>query len=356
MRKSAKRVRSVMALLLSLSLVAAACGDDGDAVTTTEATTATTTTSEATAATSAEEPLRVAILMPGSVTDKAYNADAKLTAETLEAELGALVTYTESVQVPNQADVYRQFANQGYDLVIGWGGQFTDGALTVAEEFPDVKFLVMNSNAANGTNMTSIDTAIEQWQFVAGYVLGRLSESGVIGFVGGGCIPATAAHMHGTMQGALYANPDIDFRATFTGDWEDPTAAQQAAQAMIDVGADALTGNLNNGWFGIFEAARAGGDLPVITEWLAENQELAPDVIVSAVLKSQVRFVVDIARSVMDGTWSGEPLFFTLPANWGPAISNTELLPDDIYEAALGVQAQVASGEIKVERDENCPG
>ena len=343
-----------MALILALTLVATACGDDNDAVTT--AATAATTTSEAATTTSAEEPLRVAILMPGSITDKAYNADAQLAAEAMEAELGASVTYTESVSVPNQADVYRQFANQGYDLVIGWGGQFTDGALTVAEEFPDVKFLVMNSNASNGSNMTSIDTAIEQWQFVAGYVLGRLSEAGVIGFVGGGCIPATAAHMHGTMQGALHANPDIDFRATFTGDWEDPTAAQQAAQAMIDVGADALAGNLNNGWFGIFEVAGDAGNLPVISEWLEENQELAPDVIVSVVLKSQVRFVVDLARTVQDGTWVGEALYYTLPADWGPAISNTELLPDDIYADALDVQAQVASGEIVVERNEDCVG
>ena len=65
----------------------------------------------------------------------------------MTSELGAEVTVTENVQIPNQTDVYRQFAAQGYDLVIGWGGQFTDGAVAAAEEFPDVKFLVVNSGA-----------------------------------------------------------------------------------------------------------------------------------------------------------------------------------------------------------------
>ena len=108
---------------------------------------------------------------------------------------------TENVRIPNQTDVYRQFASQGYDLVIGWGGQFTDGAVAVAEEFPDVKFLVVNSGASNASNLSSMDTAIEQWQFLAGFLLARLSGSGTVGWPATR-FPATAANLHGVEQGA----------------------------------------------------------------------------------------------------------------------------------------------------------
>jgi basic membrane protein A len=91
------------------------------------------------------EGIRVAMLLPGTPTDQGYNADGQRAADAIETELGAEVTVTESVPVPNQNDVYRQFAGQGYDLVIGWGGQFTDGAVAAADEFPDVNFLVVNS-------------------------------------------------------------------------------------------------------------------------------------------------------------------------------------------------------------------
>jgi basic membrane protein A and related proteins len=300
------------------------------------------------------EALQVAIILPGSVQDQGYNADGQRAADLMTSELGANVTVSENVQIPDQTDVYRQFAGQGNDLVIGWGGQFTDGAVAAATEFPDVRFLVVNSGASNGTNLASMDTSIEQWQFLAGFLLGRLSESGTVGWVGGLCFPATAANLHGTEQGAAYANPDIQFLSTFTGDFEDPTSAQQAATAMIEQGADALTQNLNNGIFGMIDAAGAAG-VPFVSEWV-DNSDLAPEVIASSVLKSQARFVTDIASTVQDGTFAGEFIKYDLPADWGPVVSDTDLLPDDLYAEALAVQEQISAGEIAVEHDESCPG
>jgi basic membrane protein A len=305
------------------------------------------------AALAQDDAFQVAIILPGSIQDQGYNADGQRAADLMTSELGAEVTVTENVQIPNQTDVYRQFASQGYDLVIGWGGQFTDGAVAAAEEFPDVDFLVVNSGASNGSNLASMDTAIEQWQFLAGFLLGRLSESGTVGWVGGLCFPATAANLHGTEQGAAYANPDVEFLSTFTGDFEDPTSAQQAAEAMIEQGADALTQNLNNGIFGMIDAAEGGG-VPFVSEWV-DNSDLAPDVIASSVLKSQARFVTDIARTVQDGTFAGEFIKYDLPADWGPVVSDTDLLPDEVYQEALAVQEQISAGEIPVEHDETCP-
>lgn len=344
-------------LVTILALLLVACGGDGGGAAgggTPPPTAAETAPDDATEpGEAAGEALRVAILTPGSVTDNGYNADAQRSAELIEEELGAEVALTQSVAVADQADVYRQFATQGYDLVIGWGGQFTDGAVQVAEEFGDVNFLVVNSQVSNGTNLGAIDTAIEDWQFMAGWLMGTLTESGTVGWVGALCFPATAANLHGTEQGAAYANPDVEFLSTFTGDFEDPTAASQAAQAMIESGADVLSGNLNNGWAGVIEAGRAAG-VPVITEWV-DNSADAPDVIISSVLKSQARFALEAARSVQDGTFAGEFILHELPEDWGPVLSNTELLPDDVYEEALAIQEQIVSGEIDPEHDETCP-
>src|ERR1700733_10112220 len=133
---------------------------------------------------SAADALKIGILLPGNVTDGGYNADGGHTAEALRSTLKADVKVTEGVAIANQADVYRQFAAGGYALVIGWGGQFTDGAVQVAEEFPKTKFLVVNGGAENGKNLASLDTKIEQWEYLAGFVTAKLSKSGVIGWVG----------------------------------------------------------------------------------------------------------------------------------------------------------------------------
>ena len=297
--------------------------------------------------------LKVAVLLPGSPSDQGYNADGQRTADAIKEQLGADVKVTEKVSVPNQVDVYRQYAGQGYDLVIGWGGQFTDGAVTVASEFPDVDFLVINSTAENGTNLSSMDQDIQDWEYVGGYVTAKLSDSGKIGWVGSLCIPPTAANLHGFEQGAKAANPDIEVASTFTGDFEDPTKAQQAAQAMIDDGADALSGNMNNGWFGVFKAAESA-DVPVVTEWV-DNKSLAPKVITSSIMKSQADFIVDLAKKAGDGTLGGKTYQQTFTADTPPAVADNPLLPKGLYDEALDVQKQIADGKVDPKVDTSCP-
>ena len=354
--------RPLVAILAILAFALAACGG-GNTQTQAESSTppptsetggtATQTPTGETTATETGSSIKVAILTPGSTSDNGYNADAARTQKAIEDQLGLQVALSESVDVANQADVYRQFASQGYDLVIGWGGQFTDGAVEVAPEFPNTDFLVVNSNAENGSNLGSLDTSIEDWQFMAGWLAAKLSKSGTIGWVGALCFPATAANLHGTEQGAKYANPDIKVLSTFTGDFEDPTVASQAAKAMIENGADVLTGNLNNGWAGVTEAAKSAG-IQIITEW-ADNSDTAPDTIVSSVLKSQAPFVIDEVKKVMNGNFEGKFTLYGLPADWGPVLSNTSLLDDSLYQQALDVQAKITSGEIKPKHDESCP-
>jgi basic membrane protein A len=289
------------------------------------------------------------------VSDGGYNADGGHTAEALRSALKADVKVTEGVSIANQADVYRQFAAGGYALVIGWGGQFTDGAVQVADEFPNTKFLVVNGGAQNGKNLASLDTKIEQWEYLAGFVTAKLSNSGVIGWVGGQCFPATAANLHAVEQGAKAANPNIKVLATFTGDFEDPIKAQQTAQAMIDTGkADALTGNLNNGWFGVFKAAQSNGKVKVVTEWM-DNRALAPTVISSSILKAQARFIVDVAKTVADGTFQGKHSDFGLTSDWGPVMTKTDMVPEALYESAVALQSDIFSGKVKPIHDTACP-
>ena len=301
------------------------------------------------------QQLKIGILLPGSTADNGYNADGARAAQALRSELKADVQTTENVSVANQADLYRQYAAKGYNVVVGWGGQFTDGAVQVAQEFPDVKFIVVNSGVDNGKNLASIDTDIQDWEFLGGFVTAKLSKTGVIGWIGGQCFPATAANLHGVEQGAKYADANIKVLSTFTGDFEDPTKAQQAAQAMIDSGkAGALTGNLNNGWFGVFKAARDNGKIPVVTEWV-DNHAQASDVIASSIQKSQAKFVVAVVKEISPGKFQGKHYHFGITPDWGDVMTKTNLLPDSLLKEVAGLQAKITSGEIKPKNVADCP-
>src|SRR5205823_1095447 len=135
------------------------------------------------------------------------------------------------------------FASQQYNLIVAWGGQFTNPMQTVAGEFPKVKFMIVNGTVGNGTNLTSVDFYQNEWAFLQGYVMGRLSKSGTVGFIGGQCFPSTAEDTNGVEAGAKYANKNIKFLFTWTGSFTDSTAAQQATRALIGRGADVLGQN-----------------------------------------------------------------------------------------------------------------
>lgn len=344
-----------LAPLVAAALALTACGGGGGGGSAPPASAGGGASGEPAASAGGGDQLRVALILPGETTDRGFNATGEQAAQLMEEQYDADVTFTESVNPADQADVYRQYASQGYDLVIGWGGQFSDGAVEVSAEFPDTNFLVVSSGVENGSNLASYDTAIEDWQFLAGYAMAKLSKTGVVGQVSGQCFPSTAANQNGTRDGALYANPDIEWLSTYTGDFEDPTKAQQAAQAMIDEGADVLHTNLNQAVFGVVQAAQGADDVLVVTEWL-DNHETAPDVIVAGLNKSYAAFVQNKVDDLVNGEWEGVHERFGIPEDWGPGLFDTDLLPDDIYEEVLEVQQQIASGEIEVERDETCPG
>lgn len=344
--------RVLMAMGTAAAVVAlAACGggngetpDDGD-----------TPSAQDPAGGGDQDALKIAILLDGETSDRGFNATGEQAVNMLIEEYGADATYTESVNVAQSVDIFRQYAQQGYDLVVGWGGQFSDGAATAAEEFPDTYFLAVSGSVENGSNLASYDTAIEDWQFLAGYVLAKMSKTGIVGQVSGQCYPSTAANQNGTRDGALYANPDIEWLATYTGDFTDPTKAQQAAQAMIDAGADGLTTNLNDAVWGVVQAAEDSGDVFVMTEWF-DNSEIAPDVIGAALNKTYAPFLANKVDEIIAGEWKGDHQRFGLVEDWGPGVFKTDLLPQDVYDEVLEIQDKIVSGEIDVERDETCPG
>ena len=67
----------------------------------------------------------------------------------IKDEMGAEVAFSESTPVADFDSVFRRFAEQGYDLIIGHGFEFGDVVMRIAPDFPNVKFVA-------GGNPTSV--------------------------------------------------------------------------------------------------------------------------------------------------------------------------------------------------------
>lgn len=300
-----------------------------------------------------EESLKVAMILPGKHDDFGFSQVGASALDTIATKFGAETIYAESVPVAQQVETFRDFARRGFNLIIGWGGQYNDGAKLVAAEFPDTFFVVILGVGSNGSNFASSDLSGEQWDFLDGYVDGKATKTNKVGMLSGPCFDATARASHGFEQGVKFANPAAEVKIVQLDSFDDASAAKEAALALADEGVDVIHLGLNTGNLGAFEAAKERGIL-VSAQFYDQNQQ-APEVVLTSDLRNEGEAAIVAAQMVADGSFDGSPIRVALTADPPALAPFYGLAPDSLYQEALSIQERVASGEIKVEADGSCP-
>lgn len=350
------------AMISSLALLVGACGGGGGGAggdTDTEAAPGTEAASPDgdEAAAGGTEVESIALLLPGRKDDAGYSGTGYRGLVEAAEEFGIEETaVAEEVDVAQQVEVYRDFASQGFDLVFGWGGQFEDGAAQVAEEFPDTYFVVGAGSGGNGSNYGSIDYAGRQWTYLLGWVAGKVSESGKIGYIGGPCAANTARKSHAYALGVQAANPEAEVLFTGLDSFDDPAAAREAALAQIDQGVDVIHAAMNTGNLGVYEAAEEHTDVPVfvVTEF-GDYHEESPETILTSATRDQAAIIAATVEAIESGEFAGEKIEVTMTTEHEPLAPFRGLADESIYEQATEIQAQIASGEIEVPAVSDCP-
>ena len=248
-----RNVLGSASLVVLIALVAAAC-DDGTTETTEAATSATTAapTTEAPA-----DPLQVALLLTARPTDSTWDERGYGGLVALESDFGAETAFTENMTAPEMEGAFRDYASQGYDLVVGHSFGFGDAAMAAATDHPDTMFLV-NAGAHEADNVASISLSEQEAYYLAGALAAEVSATGIIGFIAGQDFPSLILELNGYIDGAVSVNPDIDVRVGWVGGWADPVKAQELAVAMIDEGADVIHTSSGAGDAGVLKAAEDG--------------------------------------------------------------------------------------------------
>ena len=166
---------------------------------------------------------------------------------------------TDYIETTSQSDYAKniaEFADNDYDVVIGVGFLLGDALGDAAKTYPDAKFISVDGIPSTGhdeswnTNGESLFYAEDQAGYLAGVLAASVTESNVIGVVGGLLVvPPVERFVEGYINGAKSVKSDIDVKFTYTSSFVEPEQGKAAAQQMIDAGADVifaaggLTGN-----------------------------------------------------------------------------------------------------------------
>ena len=188
-------------------------------------------------------PLKVGFVYVSPIGEAGWTWQHELGRRAMQQALGAQVQTTVVESVAEGADserVMRDLARQGCGLIFATSFGYLEPALRVAAEFPQVKF-EHAGGYKTAANLATYNARYYEARWLAGWLAGRASRSGIAGYVAGFPVPEVVQGINAFALGMREANPKAEVRVLWLNTWFDPAREREAAQSLIDQGADVLT-------------------------------------------------------------------------------------------------------------------
>ncbi|MGH2382346.1 MAG: BMP family protein, partial [Candidatus Limnocylindria bacterium] len=227
------------------------------------------------------------------------------TALNAEMEAGRIeYTFTDDIGYAGDMErVLRETAEQAQpDIIFGDAFGNEEAARAVAADYPDIAFVFGSGGGPAEPNFSVFDNWIHEPAYLAGMIAGGITESNVLGVVGGFPVPEVNRITNAFIAGAQEVNEDVDVRVTFLNSWFDPAAAKEAALAQVGAGADVLFAER----FGVIEAAQEN-DLVAIGN-MSDQQELAPEHVATSVTWNMTPTAEYVIDQVIAGSYTAQDL------------------------------------------------
>lgn len=247
----------------------------------------------------AKEPLRVAVIFSTTIKDGGYAQFAYESLMEMKEKHNLEVSFQESVTDAAVTDVLRNYAAEGYDLVIAHQLYFTDATNAVAAEFPDTKFAVSGGYAATQPNVVAIDATNWEGTYLIGVLAGQMTETNKLAIITVSESPIAMKMVNAFKNGARLYNPDAEVVHLFTGSFDDVVKAKEMATAAIKGGVDIVYGNSGMGTTGVIEAAKENNIYAFGS--VADRNPLAPDTVITSNLLSSGTYITTIIEGYING-------------------------------------------------------
>lgn len=226
----------------------------------------------------------VAMVMPGLKTDEAFNQYTYDGMVRASEELGIKTAYREEVTQDEQLEVIRQFAQQGYEIIIGQGGQFGEALQTVAKEYPEKHFIFsVATDTGNIPNLTAATVSYSHAGYLGGVMAAYATKTNRVAMITGEWYDPHRQMEASFKKGVADVNPNIEVTSITTGSWSDVTKAREASLALIADGYDVLFPCLDAAFVGVLAAAQDSKDVYVVGA-VTDMGKVAPEVTIGSVV------------------------------------------------------------------------
>ncbi|MCA0243013.1 MAG: BMP family ABC transporter substrate-binding protein [Proteobacteria bacterium] len=249
------------------------------------------------------EPLKIAFAYVGPVGDGGWTFAHDNGRKAVEKEFGDKVVTSFVEKVPEAADaerVFRDMVGQGNKLIFGTTFGYMEPMLKVAADSKDVKF-EHATGYKQADNMRTYDSRTYEGAYLAGVIAGGMTKSNTLGVVGSIPIPEVIRNINSFTLGAQSVNPKVKTKVVWVNTWYDTAKETEAAQSLINQGADVLFQNTDSS--AVLQTA--GKNKKYAFGWDSDMTAYAPEAHLASAVINWAPYYIKAVKEALDGSWKG---------------------------------------------------
>ncbi|MEM9319628.1 MAG: BMP family ABC transporter substrate-binding protein [Pseudomonadota bacterium] len=291
----------------------------------------------------------------GSFNEAAYNG-----AEAWAAETGGSYAEIELAEAAQREQAIRRLADRGHNPVVMTGFSFADTLNSVAPEYPDTTFVIIDS-VVDQPNVRSVVFREHEGSYLVGVLAGMATETGTVGFIGGMDIGLISRFGCGYAQGVVSVNEGASVLENMVGvddsAWVDVVRGGEIARTQISRNADVIFAAAGLTGEGVLQTAAENEIFGIGVD--SNQNHLQPGSVLTSMIK-RVDLAVYDAFLAGDATETGVFSFGVAEdgVGWSLDEHNEALISEEMQAAVEAAREGILNGDIVVHNytdDDTCP-
>ncbi|MCJ2377856.1 BMP family ABC transporter substrate-binding protein [Vibrio sp. ZSDZ34] len=294
------------------------------------------------ASTLAEDPLKVGFVYVGPVGDHGWSYEHDQGRQEMQQYFGDKVktTYVENVSEGADAErIITQLAKSGHEVIFTTSFGFMNPTIKAAKRFPNVTF-EHATGYKQAKNVSTYGLRTYEGRYVSGVAAGMATKTNTIGYIASFPIPEVIRDINSVYLGAKSVNPDIKIKIVWVNTWYDPGKESDAANALIDQGADIIVQHTDSP--APLIAAEKRGVMGI--GQASDMSHFAPKAHMFSVRDVWAPHYIETVKEVMNDSWKPTDFWGGFQEDILQIVSINPDLPKDIQAAIKTTHAKIKAG------------
>ena len=293
---------------------------------------------------SAADKTKVGFVYVGPIGDHGWSYEHNQGRLAVEKAFGDRVktTYVENVsEGPDAARVIQQLARGGHSVIFTTSFGFMNPTLKVAKRFPEVKF-EHATGFKRSKNVATYSGRFYEGRHVIGLVAGKMTKSNTVGYIASFPIPEVVRGINAAYLAAKSVNPKVKFKIVWVSTWFDPGKEADAANALIDQGADVLMQHTDS------PAAMQVAEKKGIYAFgqASDMVKFGPKAQLTSIIDDWGPYYVARVKAAMDGTWKSQDTWDGIGPGMVAIAPFSKSIPNDVRAMAVKARDNIAAGKL----------